>query len=141
MASNKPNAKVGTYHPDKRTIGQLLSTTSPPIVVPDWQRSFSWTKSHVETFWNDLSEFARRNSGAKIENEYFLGSIVIVEASDNSSLLLDGQQRLATSAILLSVIRDFLGRYDKNAAKSLQSKYLTDHDLYYICSSIFIFIL
>src|SRR5690606_12331702 len=45
-----------------------------------------------------------------------------------SHLLLDGQQRLATSAILLSVIRDYLARFNRDAATRLASRYLTDYD-------------
>jgi hypothetical protein len=62
------------------------------------------------------------------KHEYFLGSIVIVRTEDGSHLLLDGQQRLATSAILLSVIRDFLNRYKRDAAQRVQSRYLADFD-------------
>ncbi len=122
-------AKSSSYQPDKRTIGELLSMTSPPIVVPNWQRSYSWTSSHIETFWNDLLEFDRRNPvGNMGQREYFLGSVVIVETSANEHLLLDGQQRLATSAILLSVIRDYVMKYKADAAKRIQSRYLADFD-------------
>jgi len=34
------------YESKKRTIGDLLSMTSPPIVVPEWQRNYSWTTTH-----------------------------------------------------------------------------------------------
>jgi uncharacterized protein with ParB-like and HNH nuclease domain len=125
-----PNQVVqpSSYQPDKRTIGELLSMTNPPIVVPNWQRSYSWTQSHVETFWNDLLDFERRNPGKIAQREYFLGSVVIVATSDDEHLLLDGQQRIATSAILLSVIRDFLMKYNADAAKRVESRYLADID-------------
>ena len=59
--------------------------------------------------------------------EYFLGSVVIVDNND-WHLLLDGQQRLATSAILLSTIRDYLAPYNLNAAVRTANKYLQDFD-------------
>lgn len=127
MAQNAP-AKSSSYQPDKRTIGELLSMTNPPIVVPNWQRSYSWTQSHIETFWNDLTEFTKRNPPDKIQREYFLGSVVIVATSANEHLLLDGQQRLATAAILLSVVRDFVLKYNADAAKRIESRYLADID-------------
>lgn len=119
--------QVQTYAPEKRTIGELLSTTNPHIVVPDWQRSYSWTTSHVETFWNDLVDFEKRNPGTT-GREYFLGSVVIVATSNRSNLLLDGQQRIATSAILLSAIRDKIRDYNEDAAKRLQARFLADID-------------
>ncbi len=61
-------------------------------------------------------------------SEYFIGSIVIVNSKAGEYLLLDGQQRMATSAILLSVIRDFLKRHNSSAAEDLHRKYLSDFD-------------
>jgi len=116
------------YTPAKRTIGELLSMTNPPIVVPEWQRNFSWTTSEAETFWQDISNFDGSYPGDNIlDQEYFLGSIVIVD-NNVSHLLLDGQQRLATSAILISVIRDYLARYNHDAATRVSTRYLTDFD-------------
>jgi uncharacterized protein with ParB-like and HNH nuclease domain len=116
------------YSPEKKTLGNLLSLTNPPIVVPDWQRNYSWTTSEVETFWNDLVQFEAAYPGDTINaQEYFLGSVVIVDNAV-SHLLLDGQQRLATSAVLLSVIRDYLKRSSRDAATRIQTRYLSDFD-------------
>lgn len=116
------------YNPVKRTIGDLLSTTSPRIVVSDYQRDFSWTESEADVFFRDLIAFSNRYPDKNVETqEYFLGSMVLVTGGTDH-LLLDGQQRLATATILLSVIRDFLNRYDKNAATRLGLKYMYDND-------------
>lgn len=116
------------YTPQKRTIGELLSMTNPPILVPEWQRNYSWTSSEAGTFWQDLLTFDRTYPGANVvEQEYFLGCVVVVN-NGTSHLLLDGQQRLATAAILLSVIRDFLRRYSQDAATRVSTRYLNDYD-------------
>lgn len=113
------------YTTDKATIGSLLSLAGQPAIqVPEWQRNYSWTTSHVETFWQDLLAFSEKYPGDTInDQEYFLGSIVIV--NDGSSLLLlDGQQRLATSTILLAVIRDSLRSFRDDAAVRLQEQFI-----------------
>lgn len=116
------------YNPEKKTVGNLLSTTNPPIVVPDWQRSYSWTTTEVDTFWRDLLVFSDLYPDQNISGqEYFLGSVVIVNSADEH-LLLDGQQRLSTAAILLSVIRDYLKRYSQDASTRTQARYLGDFD-------------
>jgi hypothetical protein len=43
-------ADVETFQPDKRTLGQLLSNTSPPIRVPEFQRDFSWAEEQISEF-------------------------------------------------------------------------------------------
>lgn len=117
-----------SYRPERMTIGNLLSTTNPPIKVPDWQRNYSWTSSLVEVFWKDILNFDKRYPDRNINGqEYFLGSVVLVD-NNTWNLLLDGQQRLATSAILLSVIRDYLAPYNKNSAIRTSNKFLVDYD-------------
>ena len=116
------------YTPERMTIGQVLSMTNPPVVVPDWQRNYSWTTVEIETFWQDLMRFGEQYPEDNIEGEeYFLGAVVIVDMN-NSHLLLDGQQRIATAAILTSVVRDYLSRYKADAATRISTRYLTDYD-------------
>ena len=116
------------YEAHRQTIGALLSTTSPRIEVPDWQRSYSWTTEEVEGFWQDLIAFDEQYPGDNIVGEeYFLGSIVLVTGGA-ANLLLDGQQRLATATILLSVLRDARRQYSRDAATRLQNKYISDFD-------------
>lgn len=89
-----------------RTVGELLSSNQPTrIVVPTFQRGYSWEAKHVKSFWDDISA---ENRSAK----YFLGPIVILNKTSEIIELLDGQQRLATATILFSVIRDLARELD-----------------------------
>lgn len=116
------------YTSDKKTIGELLSTTSPNINVPDFQRNFSWDTNHVEIFWQDLLAFSEQYPGSNLSNqEYFLGSIVLVN-SGATHVILDGQQRLATATILLSTIRDYVHEFRGDTATRTSQKYITDID-------------
>ncbi len=116
------------YDAGRQTIGALLSTTSPRIEVPEWQRSYTWDTPQVEAFWRDLIEFGDHYPGDNITGEeYFLGSIVLV-VGGATNLLLDGQQRLATATILLSVLRDERRKHKADAATRLQNKYISDFD-------------
>jgi hypothetical protein len=116
------------YEAGRQTIGALLSTTSPRIEVPEWQRSYSWTREEFEAFWQDLNAFDDLYPDDNvIGEEYFLGSIVLVTGGA-TNLLLDGQQRLATATILLSVLRDARRNYSADAGARLQNKYISDFD-------------
>ena len=64
------------YTSEKKTIGELLSIPSPDIVVPEWQRNYSWTTTEIEVFWEDLNSFSEQYPGNTIRGqEYFLGSM------------------------------------------------------------------
>ncbi|MEW2470281.1 DUF262 domain-containing HNH endonuclease family protein [Streptomyces sp. NPDC046994] len=114
------------YEPAKRTIGQLLGDAAKKTSVPDYQRDYSWNDTHVDYFWQDISTFTRNQNEATLASaEYFIGSMVRVEL-DAGYELLDGQQRLATTVILLSAIRDNLRPLNSRAADRTQDRWIAE---------------
>ena len=76
-------------------------------VVPLFQRSYDWNKKEWEVLWNDIIELCETNN----PRTHFIGSIVTmptisVPEGVAKYLLIDGQQRLTTIFILLSLLRD-----------------------------------
>jgi hypothetical protein len=95
------------------------------LAVPPFQRSYSWRTPEVETFWLDL-----RSAQLKPEPEYFLGTIVLTPGGDGRMTIIDGQQRLATTTLLLAAIRDaFSDAGDGERAKVLQNDYIAPRSL------------
>jgi hypothetical protein len=96
----------GSFDSHPRNFGELLGQYEKrPLNVPQFQRGYSWEKSHVATCWDDLKTFRETKPGSSAAGKYFLGPIVIIPEPDEQ-ILLDGQQRLATATILFAVIRD-----------------------------------
>ena len=70
--------------------------------IPDYQRPYAWTGEHAEELFNDLWTFHREEDS---EEEYFLGSIVLVKSMTHPrSDVVDGQQRITTLTLLLAAI-------------------------------------
>lgn len=90
------------------------------FTVPSVQRPYSWTSDEAGDLLDDLLDYIEQQSITednipRVEEPYFLGSIVLVKKERNQSEVLDGQQRLTTLTILLAVLRDYLGdEYAKN---------------------------
>ena len=93
------------------------------LVVPPNQREFSWTEKEVTTL---LQDFAKAISDE--ESEYFLGTLVTIPRSPDLLEVVDGQQRLATTAILLAAIRNYLRDTEKLISESINNGFLTDID-------------
>jgi hypothetical protein len=90
----------------RRSIGELLGTSERrPVILPAFQRPYSWEKTQVATFWGDLIAFLEKFRRRPIDSSYFLGPVVILD-DPTRVIILDGQQRLATSTILLASIRN-----------------------------------
>jgi len=105
-------------------IGKLLRQGR--LEVPPNQRSYAWREPHVRNLLQDLNEAV---TGGGIE-EYFLGTIVLIHRSGEPPSIVDGQQRLATTTILLSRIRDHLLSISRNAvAAFVEETFLSNIDL------------
>ena len=90
------------------------------LVVPPNQREYSWTEKEARTLFQDFARAIADGGGT-----YFLGTIVTIPRSNGLLEVVDGQQRLATTAILLSAIRDYLQTRDEMIAQSIDSEFLT----------------
>lgn len=86
-----------------KVIGIAKALKQDKFKVPPNQREYSWTKDvQVIDFLQDISN-ALRNP----ERPYFLGTIVLTVAEDDVLEIADGQQRLATTTMVLAAIRDY----------------------------------
>src|SRR5215813_5021303 len=119
---------VDFFTTEKRTLGVVLLSTTPPLRVPEYQRDFSWEEKQISEFWNDLEHFDQLYPGNNISGkEYFLGAAVFVN-NQTYNLILDGQQRIATATILLAAIRDKIREYRENAANQIQNSFISFQD-------------
>ncbi len=76
--------------------------------IPGYQRPYAWDTENAKQLFEDLLNAFRDGSDEKRGN-YFLGSIVLVKGKDDPKAdVIDGQQRLTTLTILLSVLASML---------------------------------
>jgi uncharacterized protein with ParB-like and HNH nuclease domain len=96
------------------------------LAVPVYQRPYSWSSEHVAEFWDDVIEAC--SSG---DAEYFLGTIVLTRrGSGDRDTIIDGQQRLATTVLLLAAVRDtYAERGDGGRASIIHDTAITTSDL------------
>ncbi|MDZ5632046.1 DUF262 domain-containing HNH endonuclease family protein [Janthinobacterium sp. GMG1] len=71
--------------------------------TPDYQRGYAWQDQNVLEFWSDLECIAGNNP------RHFMGTLILeVVGSGKSALVVDGQQRLTTTILLISALADAL---------------------------------
>lgn len=70
-------------------------------VIPPYQRPYAWTTDQAGELFDDLYSFFDQEP----DDSYFLGSIVLIkDETKPCAEVIDGQQRLTTLTILLSLI-------------------------------------
>lgn len=79
-----------------------LFSQSTQVTVPSFQRNYSWTRDQVDQFLLDIYE------SAETSESHFWGPIVLLRRPTqlNTLEIIDGQQRLTTAIVFLSILRD-----------------------------------
>lgn len=101
-------------------IGRLLSENCK-YKVPQHQRDYSWSEDEIDQLFIDVD-----SSMNDANDEYFLGLMVFIpESLPEHYSILDGQQRLVTTSIILSSIRNWLSQHGRNAdSEKLQNDFI-----------------
>ena len=91
-----------------QSIVSLLTSANQRMVIPVYQRAYSWDEEQCRQLWDDIVAAGRRSSG-----NHFTGSVVMVlggefsAAGVNKILVIDGQQRITTLSLLIVAIAEF----------------------------------
>ena len=106
---------------DISEIGKFISDHI--LTVPIYQRAYAWEERNVQELLEDI--------GQSLSRDYFIGSIVINQTKDEVVWeVVDGQQRLATTTIIFSAIRNFLKEAnDEKAAEEIERNYICNIDI------------
>ncbi len=88
----------------ERNIGDIFCDLYQ-FEIPPYQRPYAWEEEQARELLSDvLDAMDNRDASGGL---YFLGSIVVVKLpTEAQAKVIDGQQRLTTVTILLSVLRD-----------------------------------
>lgn len=87
-------------------LGKLLQDER--FLVPTHQRDYSWSVSEVSLLLDDVETAFDRK-----DKQYFVGLMVFMGSEVPEQTVLDGQQRLATSVIYFSAVRNWLAQYSQ----------------------------
>jgi Protein of unknown function DUF262/Protein of unknown function (DUF1524) len=102
-------------------LGSVLKQNK--LEVPPNQRDYAWTEKEVRQLFRDLAKAQNDNA------DYFLGAIVTIPQNNSVLEVVDGQQRLATTAIFLAAIREYLKtRGEEILVESIDNEFLTSID-------------
>src|ERR1700722_3415451 len=90
------------------------------LKVPLNQREYAWELEHVKDLLQDIAI-----AMSKGKDFYFLGTIVLTTVPQGFLEVADGQQRLATTTMILAAMRDiFLDLRDEMRAQSIETDFL-----------------
>ena len=100
--------------------------------VPPYQRDYAWTEEEWEDLWKDILDLRDQPEG-----RHYMGALVVQAENDREFLVIDGQQRLATIAVLALAIIHRLRRMadrgldtprNRERAKELRNRFVGEKD-------------
>jgi uncharacterized protein with ParB-like and HNH nuclease domain len=92
--------------PSIQTLGQILYSPSQ-YVIPVFQRNYRWDRAQWHKLWSSITDL----TGPTKTGNHFMGFLVFVPGLAQPGQhtrfhMVDGQQRLTTSSIMLVALRN-----------------------------------
>jgi len=78
------------------------------LTVDDYQRTYSWEKDQLDEFFADLKETAATNE------PHFFGTLILQTTGAGKAAVVDGQQRLTTTYVMVAALRDAALKLDSS---------------------------
>lgn len=88
--------------------------TAPQLVIPIYQRLYSWSLKECDQLWEDIIRCGRDEDN----QGHFIGSVVYIEnglysvTSQSPLLIIDGQQRITTVSLLIAALAEAVGEQE-----------------------------
>ncbi|UTC64550.1 DUF262 domain-containing protein [Treponema sp. OMZ 788] len=92
--------------PKYYSIKALFS--SDEYIIPIYQRNYEWTESQITQIIQDIADYILKSKNTENKPKYYIGSLIAYERKTEGGVIyetIDGQQRLTTLTILLTVIK------------------------------------
>jgi len=96
---------------ENHSIHDVLAKNATSFFIPPFQRSYAWGKPEIDRFYGDILRIieSELDNNQHDKQEHFFCTIVIKEEKQgftNISVIVDGQQRLTTTLLLIIALRD-----------------------------------
>lgn len=117
--------------PEEIGLLRLLSNNDLTFYIPPYQRNYEWGDEQCKIFFKDLlNTYEKNKAGEKIQ--HFFGTVTYYEiehsyAQPDKLILIDGQQRLTTTMLLLIAVRDLLKKDDQR--NIIDNRYLKNQNV------------
>lgn len=115
----------------KKSISGLFSCKKQ-FVIPRFQREYTWDKIELDEFLDDILSRIHVNDSKLDTSEYFWGSLLLVGDLDDQKELsvevVDGQQRITTMTIFLSVISKLFAKVKQEGLSNALWEYIIGKD-------------
>ncbi len=119
------------FTPEPKKIETLLKS-GKKFIIPRFQREYAWEKKELKEYLEDTINSLKMVNGQLAVSDYFLGNIVLVgefETDKSKEMkVVDGQQRITTITILLSVLSKLFTVLNEAILQKNVFKYIMGED-------------
>ncbi|MBT1176195.1 DUF262 domain-containing protein [Bifidobacterium callimiconis] len=84
---------------DAKKLTKMLQGANTRFVIPIYQRNYDWKREQCQRLFDDLEDVIHEH-----RQSHFFGSIVSQSDYDDRRILIDGQQRITTTYLLLAAL-------------------------------------
>ena len=89
------------------------------FTIPKYQRKYSWTETETKALWNDINESIGNGMNHFVGTLCFKENKIVGLSTDTEYEVIDGQQRLTTIFLMLSVLIEKISDKDTREVSAL----------------------
>ncbi|MDR1778421.1 MAG: DUF262 domain-containing HNH endonuclease family protein [Clostridiales Family XIII bacterium] len=113
--------------PETHSMHEVLSMNNSSFFIPPFQRAYAWGQHEIDRYFDDIRKVieSERDSTVTDKLEHFFGVLVFKPVDQGFAIqevVVDGQQRLTTTLLLLIALRD--SEADENNREQIEKLYL-----------------
>ena len=107
-----------------KDIYTIFDGTDKELIIPVYQRNYDWGEKQCERLYNDLVEVIKKD-----RPKHFFGAVVGKPETGFTWVVIDGQQRLTTTSLLMlalsnSLVQGIVTSEDPDLADKIRRNYL-----------------
>lgn len=88
----------------EQSIAEIYNGTQVTYEVPIYQRNYAWEDDEITALIQDVYDAYLQNKDASKKGTYFIGTLVSYHKGDQVYEVIDGQQRLTTTNLVLAAL-------------------------------------
>ena len=105
---------------ERYLLDGVIAGSGAKFTIPVYQRNYEWEEEHHQQLFDDIVDLIDGGS----DKRHFIGTLCLKTEQKYNNIIIDGQQRITTTTILLKALHDVVE--DTYIQRDIREKYLTN---------------